>query len=434
MQAEILVPLLARGKLIGILLLGPKLSEMAFSSDEQLVLDTLANQTAVAVENARLFSETVVEKERTATILEQAFAGIILLDGQLKIVSLNPAAEAILGFSEQQVIGVPLSDILGQAVLGERGSLRRAITTGERVAPREETLVVGERRRDVLLGVTPLRDGYLLSLADVTQLKEVDRLKSDIVANVSHEFRTPLAIIKAYTELLMDEESDEPITVRSEYLSVIDAETDRLTGMVSSLLDLARLEAGQGAVAMTTVDFREVVDEAMDLLLSQAHARQIQVDVDVHGDLPPLCGNRDLLITMTRNLLGNAIKFSRAGGSVAVLARQVDDAVILQVTDHGIGISEDEMSHLFEKFYRGTAARDAGIRGTGLGLVLVKQAVDAHGGTISVVSEPGEGARFTVRLPARNDAETSPGRNGSGGTLLIRVAAVQTAPEPVTGV
>ena len=252
-------------------------------------------------------------------------------------------------------------------------------------------MVVGERRRDVLLGVTPLRDGYLLSLADVTQLKEVDRLKSDIVANVSHEFRTPLAIIKAYTELLMDEESDEPITVRSEYLSVIDAETDRLTGMVSSLLDLARLEAGQGAVAMTTVDLREVVDEAMDLLLSQAHARQIQVDVDVHGDLPPLYGNRDLLITMTRNLLGNAIKFSRAGGSVAVLARQVDDAVILQVTDHGIGISEDEMSHLFEKFYRGTAARDAGIRGTGLGLVLVKQAVDAHGGTISVVSEPGEG-------------------------------------------
>ena len=316
MQAELLVPLMTRGKLIGILLLGPKLSETPYSSEEQLILDTLANQTAVAVENARLFSETLVEKERTATIVEQAFAGIILLDSQLRIVSLNPAAVTIVGFSAPELIGVPLSDILGQSILGERGSLRRAITTGERVAPREETLVVGERRRDVLLGVTPLRDGYLLSLADVTQLKEVDRLKSDIVANVSHEFRTPLAIIKAYTELLMDEESDEPITVRSEYLSVIDAETDRLTGMVSSLLDLARLEAGQGAVAMTTVDFREVVDEAMDLLLSQAHARQIQVDVDVPGDLPPLCGNRDLLITMVRNLLGNAIKFSQAGGSV----------------------------------------------------------------------------------------------------------------------
>ena len=154
-----------------------------------------------------------------------------------------------------------------------------------------------------------------------------------------------------------------------------------------------------------------------------------------HGDLPPLYGNRDLLITMTRNLLGNAIKFSRAGGSVTVLARQVDDAVILQVTDHGIGIPEDEMSHLFEKFYRGTAARDAGIRGTGLGLVLVKQAVDAHGGTIAVeLASPGRARDLPSRLPARNRCGDFPGSNGSGGTLPIRVAAVQTAPEPVTGV
>ena len=203
--------------------------------------------------------------------MEQAFAGIILLDGQLKTVSLYPAAEAIIGFTDQGLASAQRHT--GQSILGERGSLRRAITTGERVAPGGD-LVVGERRRDVLLGVTPLRDGYLLSLADVTQLKEVDRLNSDIVANVSHEFRTPLAIIKAYTELLMDEEPDEPVTVRIEYLSVIDAETDRLTGMVSSLLDLARLEAGQGAVAMTTVDLHEVVDEALDLLLPQAHARQ----------------------------------------------------------------------------------------------------------------------------------------------------------------
>ena len=434
MQAEILVPLLARGKLIGILLLGPKLSETAFTSEEQLILDTLANQTAVAVENARLFSETVVEKERTATIVEQAFAGIILLDGQLKIVSLNPAAEAILGFSEQQVIGTPLSEVFGPSILGERGSLRRAITTGERVTPREETLIAGERRRDVLLGVTPLREGYLLSLADVTQLKEIERLKSDIVANVSHEFRTPLAIIKAYAELLMDEQEGESVAVRREYLSVIDTETDRLTGMVSSLLDLARLEAEQGAVSVTTVDLHEVINGAMNPLLPNAHARQIQVDVDVPGDLPALRGNQDLLITLVRNLLGNAIKFSYDGGKVTIAARQVGNAVVLRVTDHGIGIPGDEMIHLFEKFYRGTAARDAGIRGTGLGLVLVKQAVDAHGGAISVESEPGKGARFTVTLPARNDAEISPGRNGSGGMLPIRAVALQTAPEPFTGV
>jgi len=204
--------------------------------------------------------------------------------------------------------------------------------------------------------------------------------------------------------------------------------------MVSSLLDLARLEAGHGAAALTIVDLREVVNESLDLLLPQSHARHIQVDVDVPGDLLPLRGYRDLLITMTRNLLGNAIKFSRAGGSVTVLARQVDDAVILQVIDYGIGIPEDEMSHLFEKFYRGAAARDAGIRGTGLGLVLVKQTVDAHGGTIAVESEPGKGARFTITMPGSNRAEIPPEQDGFGAVLPIGAEVALTAFERHTGV
>jgi PAS domain S-box-containing protein len=404
LQAEILVPLLARGKLIGILLLGPKLSELSFSLDEQLVLDTLANQTAVAVENARLFSQTVVEKERTATIVEQAFAGIILLDSQLKIVSLNPAAEAIIGFSAQQVIGMPLNDILGPSVLGEQGSLHRAITTGERVAPRGETLIAGERRRDVLLGVTPLRDGYLLSLADVTQLKEVDRLKSDIVANVSHEFRTPLAIIKAYAELLMDDEQGGVADSRHAYLAIIDAETDRLAGMVSGLLDLARLEAGRDTIIMAPVCLGDIITEVVDRLQPQAHARDLTVSVDIDRDLPVLQANRDLLIALIGNLLGNAIKFSRKGGKVDVTARHVDNLALLRVSDDGIGMTEQDMQHLFEKFHRGSTAKTAGIRGTGLGLVLAKQAAEAHGGTISVESQLGIGTCFTVSLPLGSDA------------------------------
>ena len=139
------------------------------------------------------------------------------------------------------------------------------MSTGQRVVPREVALVAGDRPRDVLLGVTPLRDGYLLSLADVTQLKEVDRLKSDIVANVSHEFRTPLAIIKAYSELLMDDQQGGTAASRHEYLAIIDAETDRLAGMVSGLLDLARLEAGRGAITMVPVCLGEVVTEVVTL-------------------------------------------------------------------------------------------------------------------------------------------------------------------------
>ena len=243
LNVALFVPLLIRNDLIGILCLGPKLSELPYADNEQLMLSTLANQTAVAIENASLFSETVAEKKRTSTIIEQAFAGIILLDSKLRITGLNPAAEAIIGLPAAQIVGQRLSDILGPGIAGDGSSLRQAMLTGQRVPPREETLACSDRPHDVLLGVAPLKDGFLLSLADITQIKEADRFKSDIVANVSHEFRTPLAIIKAYAELLMDEACADDVASRREFLSVIDSETTRLTGMVSDLLDLARLEA-----------------------------------------------------------------------------------------------------------------------------------------------------------------------------------------------
>jgi PAS domain S-box-containing protein len=399
-KAELFVPLVAAGNLIGVLMLGPKLSEQPYTSGEELTLDTLANQTAVAIANARLFSETLAEKERTATIVEQAFAGIILLDCDLKIVGLNPATEAIIDCTQAQVMGMPLRAVLGEGILDEKSSLRKAMATGERVAPREEVLNFADRRRDVLLGVAPLRDGYLLSLADITQLKEVDRLKSDIVANVSHEFRTPLAIIKAYAELLMDDQQGERAESRHEYLSIIDAETDRLASMVSGLLDLARLEAGRGAVIMAPTNLGEVVTEVVKMLQTQARLHNLVLNIDVSRDLPLLRANRELLVTIIRNLLGNAVKFSPDGGRVDVSVRQQGNSVIFKVADQGIGISEDDMPHLFEKFYRGAAAKAAGIRGTGLGLVLTKQAVEVHGGTISVVSQLGQGTCFTLILPA----------------------------------
>jgi PAS domain S-box-containing protein len=360
---------------------------------------------SVAIENAGLYQQTLAEKERTATIVEQAFAGMILLDCELRVVSLNPAAETIIGEGGARVVGKQLGEVFDPSIVGESSLLRKAMTTGERVPPTEQTLVRGERRRDVLLGVAPLPDGYLLSLADITQLKELDRLKSDIIANVSHEFRTPLAIIKAYAELLMDPEQDQAVETQHEFLTIIDAETDRLAGMVSDLLDIARLEAGRGNMARAFVQIEDVIADVLSLLQFQAHGRDVTLQVDVPPALPALLGNKDVLMTLVRNLLGNAIKFSRPGGAVDVIARQNGGALVLQVIDRGIGIAAEDLPHLFEKFYRAKAAQDAGIRGTGLGLVLVKQAVEAHGGTIAVESQRGEGTRFTVTLPVPADGE-----------------------------
>ncbi len=387
LNVALFVPLLIRNDLIGILCLGPKLSELPYADNEQLMLSTLANQTAVAIENASLFSETVAEKKRTSTIIEQAFAGIILLDSKLRITGLNPAAEAIIGLPAAQIVGQRLSDILGPGIAGDGSSLRQVMLTGQRVPPREETLVCSDRPHDVLLGVAPLKDGFLLSLADITQIKEADRFKSDIVANVSHEFRTPLAIIKAYAELLMDEACADDVASRREFLSVIDSETTRLTGMVSDLLDLARLEARRGLEEMAPVAIAEVVDEVIAEARFQANAREVTLNTEMAAGLPTVKGNRPLLNTMLRNLVGNAIKFSQPGGTVEVSAEHADSSLLLKVTDHGIGISEADLPHLFEKFYRSSTAQEAGIRGTGIGLVLVKQAVEAHHGSITVESQ-----------------------------------------------
>ena len=381
-------------------MLGPKLSEAAFSVAEQQVLDTLANQMAVAIENASLYSATVAEQERTSTIIEQAFAGIILLDSNLRITSLNPAAEAIIGL-HTQVAGQRLSDVLGPGITGEGSSLRQAVTTGERVAPREVTLMYSDRPCDVLLGVAPLGDGFLLSLADITQIKETDRFKSDIVANVSHEFRTPLAIIKAYSELLMDEMGADDALQRREFLSIIDSETNRLADLVSNLLDLARLEARRGVEEMAPVAIADIVDDVVAEARFQADARNVAIDIQVAASLPTIMGNKPLMVIMLRNLLGNAIKFSRPDGRVEVSAEHVGDSLLLKITDHGIGVAEADLPHLFEKFYRTATAQEAGIRGTGIGLVLVKQAVEAHHGSIAVESHIGLGTCFTVTLPTR---------------------------------
>ena len=401
----LIVPLLSQDQAIGLMTFEHFAAERRISEDQIDLAATIASQASVAIDNARLYQVTVAEKERTATIVEQAFAGIVLLDCELRVVSLNPAAEAIIGEGAVQVIGKHCSEVFDPGLAGEGSLLRKAMMTGERVPPTEQTLFRGERRRDVLLGVAPLPDGYLLSLADITQLKELDRLKSDIIANVSHEFRTPLAIIKAYAELLMDTEQDQAVETQREFLTIIDAETDRLAGMVSDLLDIARLEAGRGNMPRALVQIDDVITEVLSLLQFQAHGRDITVQVDVPPALPALLGNKDVLMTLVRNLLGNAIKFSRPGGTVDVIARQDDGALVLQVIDRGIGIAAEDLPHLFEKFYRAKAAQDAGIRGTGLGLVLVKQAVEAHGGTIAVESQRGEGTRFIVTLPVSADGE-----------------------------
>ncbi|HOG46688.1 MAG TPA: GAF domain-containing protein [Anaerolineae bacterium] len=403
-RALIGVPLVVRGAARGILAMG-KVEPGFYRRDDLQNAVAFANQAAIAIENARLYRETIDEKRKTETILRETFSGIVVTDVGLRIRTFNAGAEVITGYRAQDVIGRPLTDVLGPQIAAARSPLGQVIATGERVPPQETVIPAATGTRDILQGAVALHSGnhepfgYLISFADISRLKEVDRLKTDIVANVSHELRTPLASIKAYTELLLGGVEGDDRSMRDQFLHTIDQQTDRLSQLISDLLNLSRLEAGRFEVRKVRIHLSDLLADVLRMLDVQRRNQEVTIRIDAAEDLPDLAADHEMVTMIVKNLVANAIKYSRPGGEVTVTLRGQAEGLVLQVTDRGIGIPPDAIPHLFQKFYRVKTAREAGIEGTGLGLVLVKQGVEAHGGTVAVESEMGVGSTFTVRLP-----------------------------------
>lgn len=369
----------------------------------------LASRWQAELEAARQQAQVDdVERRQVRQLLNEAQAGLVVLDDAWRVAALNPAAAAILNRSPEEVVGQELAAALGQRHARELATLAQQAETGPQ--PRMIEAHLSPQQRDVLMGVAGLQPGFLVSLLDVTALKEVDRLKSEIVANFSHELRAPLASIKAYTELLLHyhhTEGDLP----EQFLTIVNEETDRLTELVNEVLDLSRLEAGHLDLEYSEVSLLSLVEEIVRVLHVQAQAKNIQIEVEAAPSLPHVWGDRQLLGMLLRNLIVNAIKYNRPDGSVhLILDEWTDNAgqsyARVRVHDTGVGIPPDALPHLFDKFYRVRSTTESGIHGTGLGLTLAKAAVEAHRGQIIVSSAEGVGSEFTVLLPVTS-AETS---------------------------
>jgi PAS domain S-box-containing protein len=399
------IPLISRDRVIGAMVLDQIEPGRGFEQEQINLAMTIGSHAAAAIENARLYEQTIEEKARTDVVLQETFSGIAVVDESLRIISMNPGAEQISGYAAQAVRGKLLSKVFGPQLTAADGAVARAVESGEKVPPQETTLQARQGARDVLLGVTPLAGSgqgpaqYLLSFADVSKLKEVDRLKSNIVANVSHELRTPLSSIKAYTELLLMGAEADSVELRQEWLAVIDREADRLASLVNNLLELSRLESEYLELKRAPLKLEAVVSDVVSMLGVQAQKRNVRIEQIVQPDLPPLLAEEGLIRSAIRNLLSNAIKFSREGGRVQVSVAQEGENITLSVQDEGIGIPKEAIPHLFTKFYRVQSAETAVMQGTGLGLALAKEAVVAHGGRIEVQSELGQGTVFTMMIP-----------------------------------
>jgi PAS domain S-box-containing protein len=405
-QRLVVIPLISRDQVIGVMVLDHVEPGRGFEQEQINLAMTIASHAAAAVENARLYQQTIEEKARSDVVLQETFSGIVVVDGSLRILSMNPGAEQISGYAARLARGKLISELFGSHLAQADGAVARAVESGEKIPPLETTLAVRQGNRDVLLGVTPLTgpgrapDQYLLSFADISKLKEVDRLKTNIVANVSHELRTPLSSIKAYAELLLMGADANSLDLRQEWLSVIDREADRLAGLVNNLLELSRLESEYLEIKRVPVDLGALVSDLVTTLTVQAERRGIHIEESIPPGLPALPGEEGLIRSAIRNLLSNAIKFSHDGGRIRVSLGQDGDNITVSVQDEGIGIPEEAIAHLFTKFYRVRTPDTAEIQGTGLGLALAKEAVQAHGGNIEVQSELGEGTVFMVTLPA----------------------------------
>lgn len=340
-------------------------------------------------------------QEQASTRLEAIMGGlsdgVVLTDENELLLRMNHAAEALLETNEASAQGRPFVQVTRDHEVAQ--VLRSAM--GGKQNP-SSTVVYGLERLSILVSARVVEGTHerlgLVVLRDVTELRRLEMVRREFVANVSHELRTPLTSIRALVETLQGGVVEEEEIAR-DFLGRIVGEVDRLSALVDDLLDLARLEAGRTPLQLERVDIGEVVRAGADRLRPQIERAQLSLFVDVENDLPQIEIDIKRTEQVLLNLVHNAIKFTPPGGEIAISVRQKKGTIAVEVRDTGIGIAQEELGRLFERFYKSDRARNS--EGTGLGLAIAKHIVQLHGGEISAHSVPGEGSTFTFVLPIR---------------------------------
>jgi two-component system phosphate regulon sensor histidine kinase PhoR len=333
------------------------------------------------------------ERGRLAAALNSSIDAVAALDSDGRILFANLGFEQTFNTQPETVIGEPMVWVLADEQVLD------AIRDSRDKGLGQINIVERPGRRFLQVVTTPITGGgdwsVLLVCHDLTDVKRTELVRRDFVANVSHELRTPLAAIKAVVETLQDGALEEPEVAR-EFLSRADEELDRLVLLVEELLELSRIESGERPVVQEETDVAQLLAEVVRRLSSQAERADVSLRLE-HNDVGHCYVDASGLERAVLNLVQNAIKFTPAGGSVTLSSVRSDGVLQITVRDTGIGIGSDELPRIFERFYKADHSRAS--RGSGLGLALVKHAIEAQGGSVKVDSTPGAGSTFTVTLP-----------------------------------
>jgi PAS domain S-box-containing protein len=363
-------------------------------------------ETANRALNDEIMTRIQMEEgiQQLAAIVESSDDAILAttLDG--KIASWNPGAERLYGYTRAEAVGKPVSILHYQALDGS--DLFRRIANDERVSRLEAVNLTKDGRRiDVSLTVSPIRDqsGAIVSAStiarDITDRKLLDRMKDDFVGTVSHELRTPLTAIRGFIELVADGEAGPVTDTQREFLQIAARNSDKLGVLINDLIDMNLIESRRLDVRRRALDLTEVLSDVASTFRTMAESKGLSFRMDVEA-LPPIHGDGGRLVQVFSNLISNAIKYTPRG-EVGIRAAASGGDVQVVIHDTGIGLTPEEQSQLFTRFFRGRSPVVAEAGGTGLGLVIAKAIIERHEGTIQVESHPGQGSRFLVRLPTK---------------------------------
>ncbi len=336
------------------------------------------------------FEELRREQAETAALVESMVEGVIAADERGRTVTANPAARRLLGYDQLD----PLPDIAELFRAKAAREVVNAVLAGDPVQDREVEL----DGRSVLLNARPLpAGGAVLVMHDLTELRRLEAIRRDFVANVSHELKTPLTSISGYAETLLSV-PPEPEMARS-FLQTILANARRMQRLVDDLLDLSRIEAGRWQPTRATVDVASAAGEAWNELAARPGTRKIEFSVEVAPGAERLCADADALDHVLTNLMENSLRHTPGGGHITCLARREGNGTAVAIRDDGAGITREHLPRIFERFYRADASRSREEGGTGLGLAIVKHLVEAHGGRVTAESERGRGTTVTCWFP-----------------------------------
>jgi len=350
------------------------------------------------------YNKVLTDKKKTEAVIRSIAEGLVVVDAEGKVIMMNPAAEKLLGVAKKHKVGKPISDSLKEEQLvtlvsdSRDGKEDREI---ELLSQQDETKKTIRASSAVIENENGQTVGMVSVLSDITKQKELDRLKDSFVANVSHELRTPLVAIDKSLSLILGRSAGEITPAQEQFLAIAERNIKRLGLLINDLLDLSKLESGRMKLAPQPLSIDKIIDESISGFNTWAETKSITIKRDIQDGLPQVNIDANRIIQVLNNLIGNAIKFTQNNGNITVTAilDNNEHAVKVSIEDSGIGISEENLTKVFDKFYQAGERISTDISGTGIGLSIAKEIVELHGGRIWAESQKGSGAKFFFTLP-----------------------------------